>query len=69
MPPASQPACYFIISIAKMDSGKSIRFLFILALWLCLCYLLVTRARQIDFMVVFSIVASGIIVFVPLYKR
>ncbi|MDD7342078.1 MAG: hypothetical protein PUG64_00150 [Bacteroidales bacterium] len=52
-----------------MDSGKSIRFIFILALWLCLCYLLVTRARQIDFMVIFSIVASGIIVFVPLYKR
>ena len=52
-----------------MDSGKSIRFIFILALWLCLCYLLVTRARQIDVMVIFSIVASGIIVVVPLYER
>jgi len=52
-----------------MDSGKWIRFACIAALWLCLCYLLVTRAARIDFMVIFTIVASGIIVFVPLYKK
>ena len=32
-------------------------------------YLLLTRAARIDFMVIFTIVASGIIVFVPLYKK
>ncbi len=52
-----------------MDKGKIIRFGFIVVLWVWLCCLLLTRAKQIDFMVIFSIVASGIIVFVPLYKR
>ncbi len=46
-----------------------IRFGCILLLWLGLCWLLLTRASRIDFMVVFTIVASGIIVFVPLYKK
>lgn len=52
-----------------MDKGKIIRFGFIVVLWVWLCYLLLTRSKQINFMVIFSIVASGIIVFVPLYKR
>ena len=40
-----------------------------LLLWLALCYILLTRAARIDFNVIFTIVASGIIVFVPLYKK
>ena len=51
-----------------MTTGNLIRFVCILLLWLGLCWLLLTRAARIDFMVV-TIVASGIIVFVPLYKK
>lgn len=37
-------------------------------LWGALCYLLLTYSEKIDSMVIFSIIASGIIVFVPVYK-
>ena len=53
----------------NMTTGNIIRFVCILLLWLGLCWMLVTRAARIDFMVIFTIVASGIIVFVPLYKK
>jgi len=52
-----------------MTTGNMIRFACILLLWVGLCWLLLTRAARIDFMVIFTIVASGIIVFVPLYKK
>ena len=52
-----------------MDTSQKIRFAFIFVLWLVLCYLLIIRVPKIDFMTIFSIVASGIIVFVPLYKK
>lgn len=52
-----------------MTTGNWIRFACILLLWLTLCWLLLARAAQIDFMVIFTIVASGIIIFVPLYKK
>jgi hypothetical protein len=52
-----------------MNTGRWIRFACILLLWMFLVYLLLTRAARIDFMVIFTIVASGIIVFVPLYKK
>jgi hypothetical protein len=52
-----------------MTTGNMIRFICILLLWVGLCWLLLTRAARIDFMVIFTIVASGIIVFVPLYKK
>ncbi|MBO5541725.1 MAG: hypothetical protein J5980_12355 [Muribaculaceae bacterium] len=51
-----------------MTTGNIIRFTCVLLLWLALCYILL-RAARIDFMVLFAIVASGIIVFVPLYKK
>lgn len=52
-----------------MTTREKIRFVCIAMAWLALCWLLLTRAARIDFMVIFSIVASGIIVFVPLYKK
>ena len=55
--------------VSKMTTGRWIRFACILGLWLLLVYMLLTRAARIDFMVIFAIVASGIIVFVPLYKK
>ena len=58
-----------INNVDIMTTGNIIRFACILLLWLALCYILLTRAARIDFMVIFAIVASGIIVFVPLYKK
>lgn len=58
-----------INNVDIMTTGNIIRFVCILLLWLALCYILLTRAARIDFMVIFAIVASGIIVFVPLYKK
>ena len=52
-----------------MTTGNMIRFVCILLLWVGLCWMLLSRAAKIDFMVIFTIVASGIIVFVPLYKK
>ena len=52
-----------------MNTSNVIRFGFIIVLWLVLCYLLLTRSTKIDFMVIFTIVTSGIIIFVPLYKK
>ena len=53
----------------EMTKYQIFRFSCIVLLWLALCYLLLSRVEKIDFMVVFSIVASGIVVFVPLYKK
>lgn len=52
-----------------MTTGNLIRFVCILLMWVGLCWLLLKNAARIDFMVIFTIVASGIIVFVPLYKK
>lgn len=38
-------------------------------LWGLLCYFLLAYSPKIDFMVVFSIVSSAIIVFVTVYKN
>ena len=52
-----------------MTASQLIRLGFIVVLWLVLCFLLLTRVTRIDFYVIFTIVASGIIIFVPLYKK
>lgn len=52
-----------------MNTSNIIRFGFIVVLWLVLCYLLITRTTHIDFMTIFAIICSGIVIFVPLYKK
>ena len=54
----------------KFDMRKynTFRISCIALLWIFLCILLI-RGRGIDGQVLFAIIASGIIVFVPLYKR
>ena len=37
-------------------------------LWLALCYLVVTKAKQIDGITVTMLVISAALVFIPLYK-
>ncbi|MDR1336838.1 MAG: hypothetical protein LBK22_08425 [Tannerella sp.] len=40
----------------------------IIILWGILCYLMLTYSKTVDFYTVFVLVASAIIVFVPVYK-
>lgn len=51
-----------------MKTSLIIRFTFIVALWLLLCYLVVS-SQPLTFRVIFIIVASGIVVLVPLWKK
>ena len=52
-----------------MTKYQIFRFSCVVLLWLALCIILLVRAERIDFMVLFAIVASGVVVFVPLYKK
>ncbi len=52
-----------------MTSYQIFRFACVVLLWVALCVILLVRVERIDFMVLFAIVASGIVVFVPLYKK
>lgn len=45
-----------------------VRFICVLSLWLLLCYLLISQ-RTFTLWTLFVIIASGIIIFVPLYKK
>lgn len=51
-----------------MRKGDIIRFLFILFLWLALCYIMVV-SQPLSLRVILVIIASAIIVFVPIYKK
>ena len=51
-----------------MTGQQKFRFACIALLWLALCYIMVT-SQEVTFRVIFWIVASGIVVFVPLYKK
>lgn len=51
-----------------MTKAQIFRFTCIVLLWLGLCFIMVT-SQPFTLRVLFIIVASGIIVFVPLYKK
>lgn len=51
-----------------MDTSTKIRFGFIAVLWLLLCYLVVA-SQPFTPWVAFVVIASGIVVWVPLYKK
>lgn len=52
-----------------MGIGKAIGFGLITILWFWLCAALITSGGGVTFKNLFLIIASGIIIFVPLYKR
>lgn len=52
-----------------MTKPQIIRFCFIAALWLAICILLISTSTRITLYTIFVIVASGIVVFVPLFKK
>lgn len=53
----------------QMSAATRFRMICILLLWLMLCWILIVQSPRITFQTIFVIVASGIIVFVPLYKK
>lgn len=52
-----------------MTASQKIRFIFILALWLILCYIVVASQPRVTLYTIFVVIASGIVVWVPLYKK
>ncbi len=52
-----------------MNMANIIRFGLVGLLWLALCYLLVSRMKQVTLLNLFPVIASGIIIFVPMYKK
>lgn len=53
------------MSVSKYDF---IRLAFIVILWVALCYLVIA-GQKFSLKVAFVLIASGIIVFVPIYKK
>ncbi len=52
-----------------MSTANIIRFGLVGIVWLALCYLLLSRMQQVTLVGLFPIIASGIIIFVPMYKK
>ncbi|MBO4955476.1 MAG: hypothetical protein J6C77_03625 [Muribaculaceae bacterium] len=52
-----------------MNTAAKLRFACIVLLWLLLCWIVVSSTPRITLYTIFVIVASGIVVFVPLYKK
>ncbi|MBD5199164.1 MAG: hypothetical protein HDS83_02060 [Bacteroidales bacterium] len=52
-----------------MKGTDIFRFLCITILWVVLCWAVIASTPKVTFMTVFAIVASGIVVFVPIYKK
>ena len=52
-----------------MNVANIIRFGLVGVLWLGLCYLLVSRMKEVTLVSLFPLIASGIIIFVPMYKK
>lgn len=51
-----------------MSTQHKIRFIFLAALWLLLCYMVIA-SQPFTLWVLFVIVASGTVVWAPLYKK
>lgn len=51
-----------------MPTSYKIRFIFLAALWLVLCYMVIA-SQPLTLWTLFVIIASGIVVWVPLYKK
>ena len=52
-----------------MSKDNIFRFACVVLLWLAVRYILINRSQVVDFRVVFAIIASGIVIFVPIYKK
>jgi uncharacterized membrane protein YgcG len=51
------------------SKGVWVRFIILGLVWLWLVGLVITSAKSLNFFSIFTIVASGIVVFVPMYKK
>ncbi|MDE5800659.1 MAG: hypothetical protein K2H74_06510 [Paramuribaculum sp.] len=52
-----------------MNTATKFRLFCITLLWLLLCWIVVASTPRITLYTIFILVASGIVVFVPLYKK
>ncbi|MBO4815084.1 MAG: hypothetical protein J5523_09035 [Muribaculaceae bacterium] len=52
-----------------MSTANIIRFGLVGIVWLALCYLFLSRMQRVTLVGLFPIIASGIIIFVPMYKK
>lgn len=52
----------------RPSNAVIIRLVFIAALWIALVAMILQTAR-LDFFTLFAVAASGVVVFVPLYKK
>ena len=52
----------------NMKTGLIIRFACLTALWVILCYLVIST-RGLNFWTLFAVIVSGVLVFVPNYKK
>ena len=52
-----------------MTKYQIFRFSCVALLWIALCVILLARVERVNFMVLFALVASGVVVFVPLDKK
>lgn len=53
----------------RMKTSVIIRFVILGFLWLILVGVILVRTTQINFYTIFVIIASAIIIFVPIYKK
>lgn len=53
----------------RMKTSVIIRFVILGFLWLILVGVILVRTAQINFYTIFVIIASAIIIFVPIYKK
>lgn len=62
---------FFVIlqNMQNMKTSVILRFAIIGLLWAAICGMLLVRAPRITLYTLFVVVASGIIVFVPMYKK
>lgn len=59
---------FAFVKPVRMNASTIFRLVCLTALWVILCYLLI-QGRGFNLWSLFVIVASGIVVFVPLYKK
>lgn len=59
----------FWLTDEAMKTSVIIRFAVVALLWLWLVGMILTRTRQVTLFLIFMLIASGIIVFVPMYKK
>lgn len=65
----SEKSINFAKQILPMNVGKTVGIILLALVWIWLCWALIARGGGFSGKNVFLVMASGIIIFVPLYKK